>query len=238
MIFPVVFFGGSWWSLGGASPFIHSCFFSCCWCFEMTFCCFLAVLSCLHLLFLLFFACGGPVSPLNIRSIQNQHLVHLLVSVASVHAKYVTFLQRSLPPCINSPKCLAYIFCFWPHFGFFMIKIMLQYTKTSSLETTPNREQQYIEEHQFSDGPIFQPSNQFSQLTVAGSLQRKIVTGKTFWQIFPERFNILSRSGNFFADFSKFSRISSVLFWVYIFSTVLKPPSECLIFHIFFRKTN
>ena len=137
--FLVGVFGGSCWSLGGASPFIHSCFFSCCWCFEMTFCCFLAVLSCLHLLFLLFFACGDPVSPLNIRSIQNPHLVHLLVTVASVHAKYVTFLQRSLPPRINSPKCLAYIFCFWPRFGFFMIKTASIYKNIITRNSTKLR---------------------------------------------------------------------------------------------------
>lgn len=42
--FLVRVFGGSWWSLGGDLILSIRVSYSCCWCFEMTFCCFLAVL--------------------------------------------------------------------------------------------------------------------------------------------------------------------------------------------------
>ena len=66
--------------------------------------------------------------------------------------------------------------------------LSLDFLRLAAMRTTPNSEQQYIKEHQvkeFSDGLIFEPWNQFYQLTLAGSLPRKIVTGKTPLADFP-----------------------------------------------------
>ena len=101
MIFPVVFFWSEFLGVVGGPQVVISFY-------QFVFLLLVAgALRWLFVVFLQFFACGGPVSPLIIRSIQNHHLVHLLITVASVHAKYVTFSQCSLPPWINSQKCLA-----------------------------------------------------------------------------------------------------------------------------------